>query len=51
MEIDFLDELLKEAEEKEEEQTEAYYDLLLMGIGSFRLRSNIISTRLRKSAR
>ena len=32
MEIDFLDELLKEAEEKEEEQTEAYYDLLLMGI-------------------
>lgn len=32
MEIDFLDELLKEAEEKEEEQTEAFYDLLLMGI-------------------
>ncbi len=32
MKIDFLDELLKEAEEKEEEQTEAYYDLLLMGI-------------------
>ena len=32
MEIDFLDELLKEAEEKEEELTEAYYDLLLLEI-------------------
>ena len=32
MEIDFLDELLQEAEEKEEQQTEAYYDLVLLGI-------------------
>ena len=32
MEIDFLEELLKEAEGKEEEQTEAYFDLLLMSI-------------------
>ena len=32
MEIDFLDELLKEAEEKEGELTEAYYDLLLLEI-------------------
>ena len=32
MEIDFLDELLAEVEIKEEEQTEAYYDLLLMSI-------------------
>lgn len=32
MEIDFLDELLNEAEEKEEEQSEAYFDLLLLSI-------------------
>ena len=32
MEINFLDELLQEAELKEEEQTEAYFDLLLLQI-------------------
>ena len=32
MEVNFLDELLQEAEVKEEEQTEAYFDLLLLQI-------------------
>ena len=32
MEVNFLDELLQEAELKEEEQTEAYFDLLLLQI-------------------
>lgn len=32
MEINFLDELIQEAEQKEEQQTEAYFDLLLLGI-------------------
>lgn len=32
MEINFLDELVKEAELKEEKQTEAYFDLLLLTI-------------------
>ena len=32
MEINFLDELIKNAEDKEEQQTEAYFDLLLLSI-------------------
>ena len=32
MEVNFLDELLQEAEVKEDEQTEAYFDLLLLQI-------------------
>ncbi len=38
----FLDELINEAEEKEEEQTEAYYDLVLMQIKtlSFQIENN-----------
>lgn len=32
LEINFLDELIQEAEQKEEQQTEAYFDLLLLGI-------------------
>ena len=32
MEVNFLDELLKEAEAKEEERSEAYFDLLLLQI-------------------
>ena len=32
MEVNFLDELLKEAEVKEDELTEAYFDLLLLQI-------------------
>jgi len=32
LEVNFLDELLQEAEVKEEEQTEAYFDLLLLQI-------------------
>ena len=32
MEINFLDELIKTAEDKEEQQTEAYFDLLLLSI-------------------
>jgi len=32
LEVNFLDELLQEAELKEEEQTEAYFDLLLLQI-------------------
>ena len=32
MEINFLDELIQEAEQKEEQQTEAYFDLLLLAI-------------------
>ena len=32
MEVNFLDELLKQAEVKEDEQTEAYFDLLLLQI-------------------
>jgi len=32
LEVNFLDELLLEAEVKEDEQTEAYFDLLLLQI-------------------
>lgn len=35
MEINFLDELLKEVEAKEQEQTEASYDLMLLAIKKF----------------
>ena len=33
MEVNFLDELLLEAEQKEIKQTQAYYDLILIQIG------------------
>lgn len=32
-EVDFIEQLLKEAEQKEEKQTAAYYDILLIEIG------------------
>ena len=35
IEDNFLDELLAEVEQKEEEQTEAYFDLVLLQIKSF----------------
>ena len=35
LEINFLDELIKTAEDKEEQQTEAYFDLLLLSIKTF----------------
>jgi hypothetical protein len=47
--MDFIEEILKEAEQKEEQQTEAYFDLLLLAIRKLSHRLSTTSTKLKKN--
>ncbi|MFA6979513.1 MAG: hypothetical protein WC209_09345 [Ignavibacteriaceae bacterium] len=49
--MNFLDELIAEAEVKEEEQTEAWVDLLLLQIQQLQNQIAYNSTKLKKNVR